>query len=94
MPVKPRDSDGFGALIAKSSASLSDALSAVYLFRLDCHDSDKEFVAMAAPKGSVVIQTMLKRLAEDASQEVRKSSTEQRAGTVGTVTSLVKQAAS
>jgi hypothetical protein len=41
---------------------------------------------MAAPKGSSVIQTMLKRL----EQEERKST----AGTVGTMTALVKRAAS
>jgi hypothetical protein len=73
--------------------SLSDALSAVSLFQLDRQECDKEFVAMAAPKGSSVIQTMLKRLAQDAEQDSRKQSREM-AGTVGTMTALVKRAAS
>jgi len=51
---------------------------------------DKEFVAMAAPKGSIVVQTMLKRLADDE----RKNGMEKTAGTVGTMATLVKRAAS
>ena len=83
----------FGAAIAKSRMSLSDALSAVYPVQLDRQDCGKEFVAMAAPKGSSVIQTMLKRLAQDAEQDSRKQSREI-AGTVGTMTALAKRAAS
>jgi hypothetical protein len=45
---------------------------------------------MAAPKGSIVIQTMLKRLAADE----RRTGTEKAEGTVGTMTALVKRAAS
>jgi hypothetical protein len=45
---------------------------------------------MAAPKGSTVIQTMLKRLAESE----RINGTEKSAGTVGTMTALVKRTAS
>lgn len=44
---------------------------------------------MAAPKSSSVIQTMLKRLAEDE----RNGSTEKTAGTVGTMASRLAKAA-
>jgi hypothetical protein len=60
------------------------------LSQLDRRHCDKEFEAMAAPKGSTVIQAMLKRLAADE----RSNSTEKVAGTVGTMTALVKRAAS
>jgi hypothetical protein len=80
----------FGARIANTTASLSDASSEVYLRHLDRRDCDKEFVPMAAARGSRVIQTMLKRLASDE----RINGTEKSAGTVGTMTAPVKRTAS